>query len=162
MATAENTLQRLKRISSTKARDAAAFNKALDEYANNLPAAHIAKLQVALALQLIRKIVMRTPVGNPSLWKTPPAAGYVGGRARANWQVSVSSSMPKRSLKKKDKSGGETIQTRTNQILRHQIGNPIFIVNNLSYVPFLEDGSSTQAPVGMLSVSLAEVKEQFS
>ena len=42
-------------------------------------------------LDLSRRIVLRTPVGNPSLWQGPPPPGYTGGQARGNWQASISS-----------------------------------------------------------------------
>ena len=42
-----------------------------------------------LTLDLDKGIVMSTPVGDPTYWKRPPPPGYVGGRARGNWQPSV-------------------------------------------------------------------------
>jgi hypothetical protein len=34
----------------------------------------------AAAIELFGMIIKATPVGNPSLWKSPPPPGYVGGR----------------------------------------------------------------------------------
>ena len=42
-------------------------------------------------LDLSRRIVLRTPVGNPSLWASAPPAGYTGGQAKGNWQASIGS-----------------------------------------------------------------------
>ncbi|MEE4465532.1 hypothetical protein V2S84_25980, partial [Azotobacter chroococcum] len=40
-----------------------------------------------VGIDMLAKIVDRSPVGNPSLWQSPPPPGYVGGRFRGNWQV---------------------------------------------------------------------------
>ena len=44
-----------------------------------------------VCIDLLTSIVLRTPVGNPSLWKNPPPKGYVGGRLRGNWNVGIGS-----------------------------------------------------------------------
>ena len=41
-----------------------------------------------LTLQIAYKLIYKSPVGNPDLWKSPPPPGYVGGRFRNNIQMS--------------------------------------------------------------------------
>ncbi|WP_201312890.1 hypothetical protein [Dyella sp. EPa41] len=107
-------------------------------------------------LDLLRSIVLRSPVGNPDLWKSKPPAGYVGGRFRANWNVSLVD--PDISTTEViDKDGGETI-ARGLTVLTHADGTQdIYITNNLPYAAALEWGhSGVQAPQGMVRVSIAE------
>lgn len=70
-----------------------------------------------------------TPVGMPSLWKYPAPKGYTPGSLRAAWQI-------KESL------------TLKNIV--------ITIMNQLPYAGRVEDGWSTQAPVGMMKIANAE------
>jgi hypothetical protein len=75
---------------------------------------------------LYKRIVERTPVGNPALWKkgyAPP--GYSPGALKANWKL--------------EKHGEDYI-----------------IYNDLPYAYRVETGWSTQAPYGMMRVSVLE------
>lgn len=69
--------------------------------------------------------------------------GYVGGRFRGNWQFSI------------DPSGSEAIAALISQVQALTIGQTAYIVNNLAYAVPLEYGHSTQAPAGMVRVTLA-------
>ena len=42
-----------------------------------------------ITLELFSSIILSSPVGNPTLWKSKPPKGYVGGRFRANWNTSA-------------------------------------------------------------------------
>lgn len=114
---------------------------------------------------VLTKIVERTPVGNPDLWKVniarkakglpnyPP--GYVGGRLRGNWNVGVNQVvMVKRPV---DKLGRDTVQ-RGQRVLavRSEAEADIYITNSLPYAIPVEYGWSTQAPTGMVRVTVTE------
>jgi hypothetical protein len=43
----------------------------------------------AITLDLYSSIILTSPVGNPTLWKSKPPKGYTGGRFRANWNTSA-------------------------------------------------------------------------
>lgn len=118
----------------------------------------------ATCIGLLNNVVVRSPVGNPDLWKGDkygfirPPAGYVGGRFRANWQVTVGEPA-KDSLDIVDPTGQVSIiagQTTLNGV---KCGPPIFIVNNLPYAIELEYGHSTQAPAGMARLAAAEFQQ---
>lgn len=116
-------------------------------------------LQKKIALDLLAKIVLRNPVGNPDLWQNPDSAppGYVGGRSRANWQVSVSQSEPgNEPLDTTDQSG--TVSRGIAAMAAAQPFSTIWIYNNVPYIVRLEYGWSSQAPQGMVRLSLAEVE----
>lgn len=80
--------------------------------------------------------------------------GYVGGRFRGNWQFSIDSAATEE-LDRIDPSGSETIAALLSQVQALTIGQTAYIVNNLPYAVPLEYGHSTQAPSGMVRVTLA-------
>ncbi|MDU9393223.1 hypothetical protein [Pseudomonas sp. zfem002] len=80
--------------------------------------------------------------------------GYVGGRFRGNWQFSIDSPATGE-LDRVDRSGNETIAQLKAQVAALTIGQTAYIVNNLIYAVPLEYGHSTQAPAGMVRVTLA-------
>lgn len=84
---------------------------------------------------------------------------YVGGRFRGNWQVSFDTAItgnvdridPK-SNETRD-AGAALIQTFTTEV------GTIWMMNNLPYGPRLEyEGWSSQAPAGMVQVSVTEAQ----
>ena len=85
-----------------------------------------------------------------------PPAGYVGGRARANWAVSIGTSNHA-VTDRIDKSGQPTIDRGSATILSATSDAPIYIMNSLPYIRPLEyEGHSKQAPAGMVRVSVTE------
>jgi len=59
--------------------------------ANELPVA-VAEVTRAISLAALRGVILKTPVGNPDLWKSKPPKGYVGGQFRSFWQANISGS----------------------------------------------------------------------
>jgi len=112
-------------------------------------------------LDLSRRIVLRTPVGNPSLWASAPPAGYTGGQAKGNWQASIGS--PETGTTSTiDKSGSATLAS-INGKTQSAPGNVWYLANNLPYIGRLEfDAWSTQATEGMVRVSLAELNQAIN
>lgn len=107
-------------------------------------------------LDLSRRVVLRTPVGNPSLWKDPPPPGYTGGQAKGNWQASLNQPTTTE-LERIDKTGSSTIADIL-PMTEAAPGNVWYLTNNLPYINRLEfDGWSTQSPEGMVRVTLAEL-----
>lgn len=104
------------------------------------------------------RIVERTPVGNPSLWENPPPPGYVGGRARANWQYGFNAP-PQGDLPDVDASGRASLNRVNAGVKAAQAAGVHYIVNNLPYAQALEDGHSTQSPPNAM-VGLAVVNFQ--
>lgn len=88
-------------------------------------------------------------------------AGYVGGRFRGNWQVSIGLK-PTDTLDRIDPSGGNAISAESAKLATFTAGQAIHITNNLPYGHRLEfEGHSKQAPAGMVRVSLAEFQNIF-
>lgn len=107
-----------------------------------------------VSIDLLTKIVLRTPVGNPSLWKSSPPAGYVGGRLRGNWNTGIGSidstdQRPAKAGAAPIARGRATVRTREPEA-------DIYITNSLPYAIRVENGYSTQAPAGMVRVTVTE------
>jgi hypothetical protein len=105
-----------------------------------------------VALELHTQIVMKSPVGNPSLWKQP-RPGYVGGRFRNNWFPGVGT-RSNSTTEQRDATGGQSVGRMQSLLPTIHAGDVIFTTNNLAYSMRLETGWSTQAPVGMVRVAV--------
>lgn len=108
-----------------------------------------------VGLEMFSRIVKRSPVGNPSLWKHKGPKGYVGGRFRANWQVSIGRPAAG-ALDLKDRTGSATIIKGAEVIQNVRADETLWFVNSLPYARALEFGWSKQAPAGMVRVTIAE------
>lgn len=189
------------------------FKSAVEAWVNNVKATEN-EICRAVALSLMTKIVMRSPVGDPELWaanaeaamqrathndivdqinsylasdpanltkkgnlkrKVKSAAnkrlsraqlakeypfrqgqGYVGGRFRGNWQISIGEPAGKE-LDRIDPNGAPTINTETAKLGSFTVGPAIYITNHLPYAHRLEyEAWSTQAPNGMVRITVEE------
>ena len=120
--------------------DAAGFTAAVDQWLKK------AGLQAEeavrrIALRLWQELVARTPVDT--------------GRARAAWVTSLdepSDEVP---------PPGNYGPPSPPDLSRLTLANRVFIVNGVPYAVELEEGSSKQAPAGMVRVSLAQVRSEL-
>jgi hypothetical protein len=104
--------------------------------------------------ELGKSVIEMSPVGNVSLWKTKyPPKGYVGGRFRGNWQFSTGTP-PDGELDTIDPAGAQTIAALGASVADVKMGDTGYVVNNLPYAQALEYGWSTQAPAGMVRITL--------
>jgi len=128
------------------------FNADLTRFSKTLTETQFIRILRKIGLQLLRAIVMRTPVDT--------------GRARANWQVTINTDSIESASDSTDKSGGSTISKGSSVlgVLRNMSINQIqsiFISNNVEYIVDLENGHSGQAPRGMVYLSVRQIAEQF-
>lgn len=122
-----------------------------------------------IVLDLFRRITKRTPVDT--------------GRARASWDVKVgspSSYLPPASKKRVAGKGktrlgqglagnklgtgalsGGKVKDVSGEIASIDGTQVVFITSNLDYMVYLEEGSSKQAPAGMVLLSIAEVEVEI-
>lgn len=96
-----------------------------------------------ITLEAFKRIISRTPVDT--------------GMARGNWIVSAGAPVTFQ-VTAGDKSGSATLTAATNGTLSWSCQGSLFMVNNLPYIGTLEYGSSTQAPGGMVRLTLAEMQ----
>ena len=100
-------------------------------------------------IDLYRRIVERTPVDT--------------GRAKASWQLATyhdDYERPDGEYSASDIQGFINEQIDGLQIDIHE-GGIVVIYNNLEYIEQLENGTSQQAPEGMVEVSLSEFEAHF-
>ena len=128
----------------------ASFDKALDAAIAALP--EMANdIKIRTALDLMNRIVLKTPVDT--------------GRARGNWQLTQRS--PAKDVVPEDSAKVSSSETPPSAILQEaeqtasgsQMGDDIWISNNLPYIETLEEGRSQQAPHGMVALSLVEAEQ---
>lgn len=109
-----------------------------------------------VSIDCLSRVVLRTPVGNPQLWQGKPPAGYVGGRARANWYVSIGAPVIA-TTPQIDSSGQATIAHGTATIHTLTGDSSVCMTNSLPYINELEfRGHSQQAPAGMVRITVTE------
>ncbi|WP_223535617.1 hypothetical protein [Pseudomonas sp. GL-B-16] len=83
---------------------------------------------------------------------------YVGGRFRGNWNFSIG--YPDNSFRIHPDPTGEAATARlVSGAIEFKAGETAFIVNNLPYAIPLEFGHSTQAPGGMVRITVARFQQ---
>ena len=103
------------------------------------------------SLAVLSAVTLGTPVGNKNLWQNPKSAppGYAGGHARGNWQLGINT-VSDAELEVVDAGGSATISKGRSTLASYKLGPNVVIGNNASYIVPLNNGHSTQAPVGFI------------
>jgi hypothetical protein len=101
-----------------------------------------------IAIEAHDDIVMRTPVDT--------------GRARASWNVGFGeidvSVQPEGNV---DTSHNDSQRAKIAGIDARMKPQPIFITNNLPYIQALENGHSSQAPNGMVDLTMIRIETEI-
>lgn len=100
----------------------------------------VVKAKKLIALEALRRIIQKTPVDT--------------GRARGNWQVSLEL-LAEENWSKDPLSEGAAYLSKLRDF------EILYIFNNVEYVIYLEEGHSSQAPQGMVAITLQELEELF-
>ena len=112
----------------------------------NLTKERVSQVQRKVFFELSKQIINMTPVDT--------------GRARANWQGNVNGFKPGEvKLQQNQRLGREaSASVAEASVLAamavHDHGDSLNLGNNLEYIEFLDKGSSTQAPAGIVDVAL--------
>lgn len=127
------------------------FERDLRLFQNVIVPEELNKLVQRLSLQVLRRVVLKTPVDT--------------GRARGNWIVAVNR-IPQGIVEIEKLTRQEATDLSLSRgipvIEKSKPFTAISIANNLPYIGVLEFGGSKQAPQGMVRVTLAEIQSQFS
>ncbi|MBP8005312.1 MAG: hypothetical protein KAZ18_00170 [Acinetobacter sp.] len=105
------------------------------------------KLISNIGMDLIQGVIIGTPVDE--------------GVARGNW---IASDEPDKTFDKnrKDPTGQGTINKAFVFFSQKaKLGSLIYLQNNLPYIEKLENGSSDQAPKGMVSTTMNAIKQKY-
>ncbi len=111
-----------------------------------------------IALRMFTRIILKSPVDT--------------GRFRGNWQLAIGS-VPEGTLELDDKTGTATIAKGAATALGINAGDTIYFANNLPYArrleeggypdgPKVENGRSSQAPNGMVALTIQEFQSVVS
>jgi hypothetical protein len=110
----------------------------------------------AAVIQAANVAVVKSPVGNPDLWKSPAPAGYTGGNFRANWRLNLNTQ--NFTIKPTVNYGG-VLAYAENDFYGFKLGDTVYFSNPLPYGPRLEyDAWSSQAPDGMVRPAVVALK----
>lgn len=124
----------------------AEFNATIDKFTASVPE-KVSILHRKVVMQALTGVVLKTPVDT--------------GRARGNWQVSIGQPINE-VFEGTDKIGNATIErgfSIASNIAPYEI---VYISNNIYYIIYLENGSSDQAPAGMVALTIEELKTMFT
>ena len=105
------------------------------------------KLAVAYGLEIYSQIKIKTPVDT--------------GFARASWYALVNQSdgaHPAQPVKTQGKNSVSDNNAGTVELLKAKWGDRVTIANNAEYIQRLEEGSSQQAPQGMVVTTLNDAE----
>lgn len=95
-----------------------------------------------IGLKILRSLTVISPV------KT--------GRFKANWIVGIKKRV-RSTTTSTDKGGGPTFAKGSPKINSKNLGDTIFISNNLPYAKALNDGSSQQAPANFVQSAIQRI-----
>lgn len=128
---------------------ASQYNKAVDDH-NSALRSDPANLTKAGRLKPGRKVHDGMDIVAP--------AGYVGGRFRGNWMFSIGTP-DNATTEEVDPSGAKSTARISAGTIEFKAGDTCYITNSLGYAIPLEFGHSTQAPGGMVRVTVARFQQ---
>lgn len=128
---------------------ASQYNKAVDDHNSGLRS-NPANLTKAGRLKSGRKLKDGMDISAPS--------GYVGGRFRGNWMFSIGAP-DGTTTEEVDPSGAKSTARIVAGALEFKAGDTCYITNSLGYAIPLEFGHSTQAPGGMVRITVARFQQ---
>ena len=129
----------------------------IDKFAKKISTKYDQLTQNVL-VEIADRLIKRTQVGNPELWSKPPGKNYVPGKARANWEHSTSTTSTEE-LDERDVDGDATLSKIKSSIPANAADHDHVIYNAAKHIWALENGHSTQAPSGMVALTLVEVPQ---
>ncbi|HML75425.1 MAG TPA: hypothetical protein PKB02_13130 [Anaerohalosphaeraceae bacterium] len=119
------------------------FNSEIRDFVKNKMPAEVVRVQKSLVLQALRSIVSMTPVDT--------------GRARGNWLVTIGGPAVA-SIDALDKIGQDTINKGLAQIANLPPYQVVWISNNVDYIEFLEYGTESRPPIGMVATTVNNLR----
>lgn len=107
-------------------------------------------------------VIKQTPTGKPELWKSKPPTGYTPGAARGSWNASINDPESFFSKDHTDESGENAI-LKAKRVADGAPGSVFYLVSNCPWIRRLEyEGHSSQAPAGMVRISITQMNNILS
>lgn len=138
------------------------FNRWVSQQVRKTVPEQVEVLHRRIAGEVLNRVVLNSPVGNPSYWADPSSAppGYVGGRFRNNWQIGPAPTDEEIPPPTGTVPPLQETLDRENSALRATaagIGRTIWVFNNVPYAERLENGWSSMAPQGVVGPVLGDI-----
>ena len=107
-----------------------------------------------IVLDVAKELIEMSPVGDADYWISKPPKGYVGGRFKASWDYGFNS--PPTALYREADASGDSSLSRIEAGISvgNMAGNVHYLGNNVPYAMRLEEGWSSQAPLGMVGLTV--------
>ncbi len=126
------------------------FTKDLRDFGITTREAVIA-FQKKIAFEALNRVTNKTPVDT--------------GRARGNWQLNIGT-IPDSLIDitgEKEPVTSTVLERELGKVKELGFGQIVYVINNVNYITFLEQGSSEQArnPDGMVQVTIEELRQFF-
>ncbi len=100
------------------------------------------------------RLIVLSPVGDPTTWTRPPSADYRPGHFRSNWFYSFDA----QATPTTPRVDIHTVNG-LDQVPAQAAGHRHFIQNSVEYAQALEYGHSDQAPAGIIAVIAIEMPD---
>lgn len=142
----ETTEQIIKKINSKTTNSVREFNKLIKDHVKKFPEVSFEEVQKRVVFEALKRVVLKTPVDT--------------GKARGNWQVTINR-VPKTIVDPPARGEIDILNKAVPVLDKLGFGDTVWISNNVDYMVFLENGHSGQAPKGMVSLTLQELKSIF-
>lgn len=135
-----------------------AWSSELNRLKVDLPKKTVADALLVLGKRALEGLVYRSPVGNPALWIHPAPPGYVPGTFKNSWSIGIGS-VPSSTRRSPDRLGGGSLAEAGKLDALHT--NPyvtVYIGNDVPYAWRIEHGWSSQAPAGVVAVTVQSLR----
>lgn len=132
---------------------AVSFAQQMREYAKRTNRT-LEQVTVDSVISIGSTIILNTPVGDPSLWQSPPPPGYKPGTLRNSWFTTLWS--PFSGGVRPQGTGGRDSFANLVDVAQKSPGKVTYFINPAPYARRIEFGHSTQAPTGMVRNAVAE------
>ncbi|RZA27799.1 MAG: hypothetical protein EOP02_09300 [Proteobacteria bacterium] len=147
------------REQNTRAADDYDFNVAVRNTVINLDDSNFTRSgKLRKGIKYAKPLTKAERVQNFNVNGLVAGRGYVGGRFRGNWMFSIGSP-DNATTDEVDPSGRNASARITNGALEFKAGETAYITNSLPYAIPLEYGHSTQAPGGMVRITVARFQQ---
>jgi hypothetical protein len=113
------------------------FNAKVRRFANRLVPELVGVFYRRISLEILRGVVFLTPVDT--------------GRARGNWQLTL---VDPANGERSDWDKRDPVREGAALLAAMKELQVVWVSNNVSYIRYLEQGSSDQSPAGMLAVTM--------
>lgn len=136
----------------------AQWSAKLNALKKTFPEEHFVPFVEKYATAALHGVVDRSPVGDPKLWRSSPPPGYIGGLFKNNWFVDIGGITPQTRTEISAAGSSSLAESSKLSSIRSNPYAAIYIHNSLPYANRLEHGWSKQAPLGMVAVTVASLR----